>query len=86
MTPYKITKFLASTTVKSIESMLTRPRDHTKPPPLDLVINCRNYLTFRVLLSNGQRSNVLVAETPAALDKTHTTMDGAVITVSVFFK
>ena len=86
MTPYKITKFLASTTVKLIESMLTSPRDHTKPPPLDLVINCRNYLMFRVLLSNGQRSYVLAAITPAALDKAHITRDGAVITVSVFFK
>lgn len=67
----------------AIETYLKDPKFTTDV--LEVFTRCRDYLMFRILLVNGQRTGVLDRITPAAIDKARVTHVGAVITVSYTF-
>lgn len=74
-----VEELLASPVIRDIEHILRDP----SPTAMNLATfsRCRNYLIFRVLLANGQRSGVLLAITPESIERARVTPEGAVITV-----
>ena len=83
ITPEQVKRVLSSEVARCVEAVLKS--DGPRADHVDMFRMCRNYLMFRILLANGQRSGVLLSLTPKIIKTGKLCQAGAVLTVSCFF-
>ena len=83
ITPEQVKRVLSSEVARNVEAVLKS--DGPRADHVDMFRMCRNYLMFRILLANGQRSGVLLSLTPKIIKTAKLCQAGAVLTVSCLF-
>lgn len=80
--PEEIVQVIESDHARAVQKRLSRTTPFTS---LDVLRKCRNYIMFRLLMENGQRTGALMSITPRLISQADVRAEGAILTISYFY-